>query len=115
MPCCRRLIATAALAGAAAGAGAAPVDGAAVAADPHELAVRWTLASLSPLDLPSAVNAPAGPAPTPMARLSGPPHGAASGGVPDPAGYALMGLLLLGGGLLAQRLTAARARGPRRR
>ena len=109
MPSCRHLLAATALAALAGAAWAAPVDAETVATDPYELAVRWTMASLSPreLALPPAEVAPA-------ARLSALPHAGASSGVPDPSGYALMGLLLLGAGLLAQRLTAGRGRGPRR-
>jgi hypothetical protein len=109
MSTCRRLLTAAALAGMAGAASAAPVDAESIAADPYDLAVRWTLASLSPLELASPPAAPA-----PVVRLSAVPHAGAASGVPDPGAYALMGLLLLGAGLLAQRLTAARGRGPRR-
>jgi hypothetical protein len=89
---------------------AAPVDAGSVAADPYELAVRWTLASLSPRALPPVPAAEAAP---PVARLSSLPAVGVDGHVPDPSGYALMGALLLGAGLLTQRL-AARRRGTRR-
>lgn len=84
-------------------AGAAPVDGDAVVADPYELAMRWTLAGLSPqsLDAPQLAAAPA-----PAVRFSALPHGNAGAGVPDPGAYALMGLGLLGAGLVVRRLRA---------
>jgi hypothetical protein len=106
----RRLTALAAAALLAGRALAGPVDAESVVADPYELAVRWTLASLSPLDpAPAAV----ADAPPPGARLGALPLAGGEGGVPDPSGYALMGALLLAGGLLAQRLRA-KPRGPRR-
>lgn len=105
----RPLLAAAALAGLVGAVSAAPVDGDAVTADPYDLAVRWTMASLSPREL---VLPP--PDPVPVARFSAVPHAGASAGVPDPSGYALMGLLLVGAGLLTQRLTAGRGRGPKR-
>lgn len=109
MSTCRRLLTAAALAGLAGVAAGAPVEADEVAADPYDLAVRWTLASLSPREL-----APPPAAPAPVVRLSAVPHDGAASGVPDPGAYALMGLLLLGAGLLAQRLTAGRGRGARR-
>lgn len=109
MPSPRHLIA-AALLGAATGAMAGPVDAEAAAADPYELAMRWTLASLSPSELAPL---PA-PSAAPIARLVTVPHAGAPSGVPEPAGYALMGLLLLGAGLLAQRMSGPRTRGPKR-
>jgi hypothetical protein len=82
---------------------AAPVDADTAAADPYELAMRWTLAGLSP---PVVGSAPAVAAPTPTPRLSQLPLGTTDGGVPDPSAYALMGLALLGAGLVARRLGA---------
>lgn len=110
MPTCCRLLTAAALAGLAGTASAAPVEADEVIADPYDLAVRWTLASLSPRELAP----PPAAAPAPVVRLSAVPHDGATSGVPDPGAYALMGLLLVGAGLLAKRLTAARGRGPGR-
>lgn len=91
---------------------AAPVDAATVPADPYELAVRWTLASVSPRELPAL---PAAPAAGPLPRAGALPHaGAIEGGVPEPAAYAAMGLLLLGAGLVARRFAAPRTRPGRR-
>jgi hypothetical protein len=91
-------------------AGAAPVEGM-IEADPHELAVRWTLASLSPQAWPAlAPVAPAAhttPAP-PAPRFSPLPHGSRADAVPDPGAYALMGALLLGAGLVGRKLTSSR-------
>jgi hypothetical protein len=80
---------------------AAPVNGDAAPADPYELALRWTLAALTvPTQRP-----PESEAPPAAAAPAG--HGVAlpSGGVPDPGGYALMGLGLLAAGLAARHLT----------
>lgn len=91
-------------------AGAGPVSGDALAADPYELALNWTLASLStPAARPGAVEAPAAQAYAPVPAVA-PPLAVPSGGVPDPGAYALMGLLLLGAGLLG-RHWAGRQRG----
>jgi hypothetical protein len=106
---CRRVLTAAALAAVAGAVAAAPVDADSAAADPYELAVRWTMASLSPREL-----APPPAAPAPAVRLSAVPHDGAASGAPNPGAYALMGLLLLGAGLLAHRLTTARGRGQRR-
>ena len=100
----------ASLGGPAFTAGAAPVEGT-TEADPHELAVRWTLASLSPQAWPalapvSPAAQPAPPAPAP--RFSPLPHGSRADAVPDPGAYALMGALLLGAGLVGHRLTSSR-------
>ena len=107
---CRRIVCwvwAASLAGLVLPLRAAPVD-AALEADPHELAVRWTLASLSPQAwqalAPAADTPPALPAP----RFSPLPHGSRADAVPDPGAYALMGALLLGAGLLGRRLTSSR-------
>jgi hypothetical protein len=86
---------------------AAPVEGA-IEADPHELALRWTLASLSPQAWPTLAPEahPAPPAPAP--RFSPLPHGSRADAVPDPGAYALMGALLLGAGLVGRKLTSSR-------
>jgi hypothetical protein len=107
---CRRIslwVCAASLAGVALPLRAAPVD-AALEADPHELAVRWTLASLSPQSWQAAapvVDTPPAPA---AARFIPLPHGSHPDAVPDPGAYALMGALLLGAGLVGRRLTSSR-------
>jgi hypothetical protein len=91
---------------------AAPVDSedtGAQAADPYELAMRWTAQVLSP-------QAEAVLVPVADVRVQAPPRytglpstlpsTAQSSGVPDPRAYALMGALLLGVGLLARRVSA---------
>ena len=82
---------------------AGPVDGNAAPADPYELAMRWTLASLTPQQSADPVVAVAVPAPLP--RFSPLPNRHTEAGVPDPGAYALMGALLLGAGLVARRFT----------
>jgi hypothetical protein len=81
---------------------AAPVgaeDPPPAAPDPYELALRWTLASLAPR--------PVAPEPAHAApRFSPLPHGASEAGVPNPIGYGLMGLALVGAGLAARRFSA---------
>ncbi len=99
-------VCAASLAGLASPLCAAPVD-AALEADPHELAVRWTLASLSPLPWQAAAPVDAVPA-MPAPRFSPLPHGSHVDAVPDPGAYALMGALLLGAGLVGRRLTSSR-------
>ncbi|MBI3157472.1 MAG: hypothetical protein HYZ20_18995 [Burkholderiales bacterium] len=113
-PACAALLAAAAL-----GAQAAPVDldSALAAPDPYELAARWTLASLSPggvgaplsalqpLAAPGGIERPTLPA---ALRHTGLPLASGEARVPDPAGYALMGLALLVAGLLVQRLRRRR-------
>jgi hypothetical protein len=88
-----------------ASAQAAPIgvdDAAPTAVDPYELAVRWTLASLGPDPGPAKpAEAPAAAAP----RFRPLPFGTPEASVPDPMGYALMGLALLGVGLAARRLS----------
>jgi hypothetical protein len=93
---------------AAAAAVAAPVD-ASTPATPApaaaELALRWTLTGRIGLGgsappSPAVADAsPAPPEPTTMNRL---PAAGTDAGVPDPAAYALMGLLLVGAGLAAR-------------
>ena len=92
---------------------AAPVDSentSAQAADPYELAMRWTAQVLSPQAESSAVLVPvADVQPQAAPRYTGLPSAlpaAQASGVPDPRAYALMGALLLGVGLLARRLSA---------
>lgn len=108
-----------------AGAQAAPVglDSALAAPDPYELAARWTLASVSPagvgapLSALQPIPAPAGvgrPTLPPGLRHTGLPLASGEARVPDPVGYALMGLALLVAGLLVQRLRQRRDRRPRR-
>jgi hypothetical protein len=108
-PLASRLAVVAACAVAAGAACAGPVD-ASVAdtppPDPTEVALRWTLSGLSGLGglspaLP-ALAAPLPQAPAPTSR-PGVPAAGTEGGVPDPAAYALMGLLLVGAGLAARR------------
>ena len=121
LPSIRRLrpVCAVVLAAAAFGAQAAPVDleGALAAPDPYELAARWTVASLSPggvgapLSALQPLAAPAGierPALTAVLRHTGLPLASGEARVPDPAGYALMGLALLVAGLLVQRLRRRR-------
>ena len=83
-------------------AGAGPVSGDAPAADPYELALRWTLASLpvSSEWKPAAAAADAAPA-----RQLPSPVSMPSGGVPDPGAYALMGLGLFAAGLALRHLS----------
>lgn len=92
--------------GMVAGASAAPVRSDDIGPDAFELALQWTLASLTPQPAwPHATAAaPAAPA------APGQPAVLPAAAVPDPGAYALMGLLLVAGGLAAQRL--ARRRGP---
>lgn len=101
-------------------AAAAPVERGDVppAADPYELAARWTMGALAPSPvLPARTPAPAATAPAP--RFSPLPHGLGSAdgtadhGVPDPGAYALMGAALLVAGLAARRLRPPR-RGARK-
>jgi hypothetical protein len=94
------------------GAGTAPaapvdsVDTSAQAADPYELATRWTSQVLSTSsEALSATTAPAPAATVP--RYTALPAAAQASGVPDPRAYALMGALLLGAGLVARRLSGA--------
>ncbi|MEP7280505.1 MAG: hypothetical protein ABI696_00890 [Rubrivivax sp.] len=86
---------------------AAPVEATdpALPPTPAELALRWTMnsvASLAPA-LPPAAAADAPPLASPRAAghtlMMPSPAGA---GVPDPAAYALMGLLLVGAGLVVR-------------
>jgi len=92
----------------AAGAQAAPVDGATqlAAPDPFELAARWTLAGLGPASVAGPVQRPAAPSPS-LPPFAGLPPAAREAGVPAPGAYALMGLALLGAGLAARRLGRA--------
>lgn len=85
---------------------AAPVSSDTAPTDPYELALRWTLSALA-VPTPHAPEAATSPAP-----LAPAVQGLAlpAGGVPDPGGYALMGLGLLAAGLAARHL-AARQRG----
>jgi hypothetical protein len=87
---------------------AAPVDSvetSAQAADPYELASRWTSQVLSSSgDSPLSAEAPAAPT---APRYTALPAAAQTSGVPDPRAYALMGALLLGVGLVARRLSGA--------
>ncbi len=90
---------------------AAPVSADALTPNAHELALQWTLASAGPSGWPLPDQAPtlsagAAPAHPPSATLP-------VSGVPDPAGYALMGLGLLLAGLAVRH--AGRSGGGRRR
>jgi hypothetical protein len=73
---------------------------------PAELALRWTMnsvASFAPALPAAAANAPQLPTPRAAGRtLMMPSPVGADAGVPDPAAYALMGLLLVGAGLLVR-------------
>ena len=86
---------------------AGPVDASVAQApppDPTELALRWTLAGLSGLGgLSPALPALAAPSPSAPAPRSGVPAAGTEAGVPEPAAYALMGLLLVAAGLAARR------------
>lgn len=87
----------------AAGAPIGADDAPPPAIDPYDLAARWTVSSLTPRPLvPEAVAAPPAPA-----RFRAMPYGAPQDNVPDPIGYALMGLVLLGAGLAARRWSPA--------
>ncbi|GAB4036738.1 MAG: hypothetical protein Fur0014_03680 [Rubrivivax sp.] len=100
------------LASTAGAALAAPVGSGSEPSDPYELAVQWTLASVSPRELPAR---PPEPPALPALRIGGLPHaGAIEGGVPEPAAYAALGLLLLGAGLVARHIAAPRGRPGRR-
>lgn len=103
MPPRTRLLLIALAATLAVPAVAGPVDGDTAPADPYELAMRWTLASLSPQVADAPATAAALPMPAP--RFSPLPSGHADAGVPEPGAYALMGSLLLVAGLLARRFT----------
>ena len=93
------------------GANAAPVDGSTELdqPDPYELALRWTLAGLSPV-VPPHATAPVATRP----QFSALPRAAGDAGVPAPGAYALMGLGLLGAGLAARYLGRTRGRGAQR-
>ncbi len=95
---------------ASAPAWAAPVSGDAQAADPYELALRWTLAALTAqADVKAAFVATpvAAPGATPAVAMP-------AGGVPDPGAYALMGLGLLAAGLAARHFTARQRGSPKK-
>lgn len=103
MSCRTRLLLIVFAANLAIPAVAGPVDGDAAPADPYDLAMRWTLAGLSPQV--AATPAAAAALPMPAPRFSPLPNGQADARVPEPGAYALMGVLLLGAGFLARRLT----------
>lgn len=81
---------------------AAPVRADALAPDAHEEAARWTLDSLAALaGWAAAPEADVGPAVALPSQAASPAASdrhvrLAPADVPDPSGYALMGLLLLG-------------------
>lgn len=86
---------------------AAPVQGGDLTPDAYELALQWTLASVVPSGLqagPDAASPAAATGRHPASVLSGVPAAA----VPDPGGYALMGLALVAAGLAAQRIARGR-------
>lgn len=86
---------------------AAPVQGGDLTPDAHELALQWTLASVVPSAwhaLPEAAGSTAPAGGHPARPVSGVP----ATSVPDPGGYALMGLALLAAGLAAQRIARGR-------
>lgn len=91
--------------GLVASAAAAPVRSEDVAPDAFEVALQWTLASLTP----QAPWTPATAVPAlPVPAAPRPPAVLPAAAVPDPGAYALVGLLLVAAGLAAQRLTRRR-------